>query len=136
MSDAFIKYAKPYAVQKIIAEAGNASPNMFEQETVERVVSNVQADASWQNQLTIIDPDAQDMVDKMIAAGIPAPDVVGFELTGSKGMTIGEAELAWLEEKIVYLTPTQEDYKEEFVSKHWTVITDESNISRTIFERR
>ena len=136
VSDAFIKYAKPYAVQKIIAEAGNASPNMFEQETVERVVSNVQADASWQNQLTIIDPDAQDMVDKMIAAGIPAPDVVGFELTGSKGMTIGEAELAWLEEKIVYLTPTQEDYKEEFVSKHWTVITDESNISRTIFERR
>lgn len=136
VSDAFIKFAKPYAVQKIIAEAGNAAPNMFEQNVVERIVSNEQADASWQEQLRIIDPDAQETVDKMIEAGIPAPDVVGFELTGAKGMTIGEAELAWLEEKVVYLTPAQEDCKEEFTRNHWDVITDESDISRTLFERR
>lgn len=29
VSDAYIKYAKPYAVQKIVAEAGNAAPKTF-----------------------------------------------------------------------------------------------------------
>lgn len=29
VSDALIKFAKPYAVQKIIAESGNAVPNLF-----------------------------------------------------------------------------------------------------------
>lgn len=54
--------------------------------------------------------------------GVPAPSVVGFELSDeSSGATIAEAEMVWEYKKIVWLLPEQKEYMDIFKGKGWTV---------------
>ena len=108
VSDALIKFAKPYAVQKIVAESGNALPNLFMNYNGGSVsVHSDTKDSGWQEQLMYISEEAQAVVNKLIAAHIPAPDIVGYELEDVNGASIGEAELAWLNCKVVCLLSEQ-----------------------------
>lgn len=127
VSDAYLKYAKPYAIQKIVAEAGVATPNLFDETSeIGFIHTSVAADDEWQDVLTYVDAEAQIMIEKMITAGIKAPSVVGYELEDSSGVTIGEAELAWEKERIVYLLPAQEQYSTAFRAAGWKVITNDN----------
>ena len=95
--------------------------------------SNSDADASWQEVLAYASRSAKQVIDKMIAAGIVAPDVVGYELEDATGSVIGEAELAWESRKTVYLLPEQEQYTADFRSNGWRIITNDSTIDYDSF---
>lgn len=136
VSDALIKFAKPYAVQKIIAESGNAVPNLFDNDSeVSNSAHSDTNDPGWQEQLMYISQDAQSIVNKLIAAHIPAPDIVGYELEDMSGASVGEAELAWLNCKVACVLPEQLDSKEAFIRAGWTVITEDTVIDPSVFER-
>jgi DEAD/DEAH box helicase domain-containing protein len=62
----------------------------------------------------------------LMAAGLPAPDSVGFELeTG--GEVAAEAELAWTSLKIVLLMPAHSEYRAVWKDNGWTVVTVEGD---------
>ena len=135
VSDVMIKYAKPYAVEKIVTEAAipfkaNPQKNDRVRVTVESKIDN-----NWLEQIQYVNPVAKEMVNKLISEGINAPDIVGYELEDHSGVSVGEAELAWLEDKVVYLTPQQETYKETFVDAGWRVLTNSSTNLMDSFER-
>ena len=135
VSDAYLKYAKPYAVQKIIVEAGSAIPAFYgtSAETVQPY-DNEQADEAWREVISYADSSARRIMDQLIAAGVDAPDVVGYELEDDKGASIGEAELAWEQKKIVYLLPAQEQYASAFNSAGWFVLTDNNPLNTEKFK--
>lgn len=134
VSDSYLKYAKPYAVQKIVAEIGANMPGFYKADTdAIEPYSNSDADASWQEVLAYASRSAKQVIDKMIAAGIVAPDVVGYELEDATGSVIGEAELAWESRKTVYLLPEQEQYTADFRSNGWRIITNDSTIDYDSF---
>ena len=66
--------------------------------------------------------------------GIPAPSVVGFELSDeSSGATIAEAEMAWEDRKVAWLLPEQEDYADVFRRKGWIVLLSSEKINIDVF---
>lgn len=88
----------------------------------------------WIENLEYIDQAAKSMADKLIALGVPAPSSVGYELEDDSGAGVAEAEMAWEEQKITYLTPMQEEYRSIFEAKGWTVITDNVEPTISIFK--
>lgn len=71
---------------------------------------------------------------EMYHNGVPAPSVVGFELSDeSSGATIAEAEMVWEYKKIVWLLPEQEEYMDIFKGKGWTVLLSSEEINRNVF---
>ena len=72
--------------------------------------------------------------DEMIKNGIPAPDVIGYELEqSSNGAVIGEASMAWTDKKIALLLPEQEEYMDAFIKKGWKVILSSESITKDVF---
>ena len=72
--------------------------------------------------------------DEMIKNGIPAPDVIGYELEqSSNGAVIGEASMAWTDKKIALLLPEQEEYKDTFIKEGWKVILSSESITKDVF---
>ena len=58
----------------------------------------------------------------LAGSGHPLPDEVGYELADAQGETIAEAELAWLEAKVVVLLDVQEDYVAIWLAQGWRVV--------------
>jgi hypothetical protein len=58
----------------------------------------------------------------LAGSGHPLPDEVGYELSDAHGETIAEAELAWLEAKVVVLLDVQEDYAAIWLAQGWRVV--------------
>ena len=66
--------------------------------------------------------------------GIPAPSVIGYELSDDlSGATIAEAEMAWEDKKIAWLLPEQEEYMDVFKSNGWTVLLSSEEININVF---
>ncbi len=59
---------------------------------------------------------------------ISVPEV-GYEFEDESGRVIGEAELAWSDTKIVYITEEQEEYRELLVSLGWKIIADTEELN-------
>ena len=135
VSDAYLKYASPYAVQKIVVESGTPAPNLFvDTSSAPPPHRNESANEEWQEVLSYTDSSAKAFMDRLIDAGVKAPSVVGYELENSSGISIAEAELAWVDMEIVYLLPTQEEYSATFIAAGWCVITNKTT-DLSIFER-
>jgi DEAD/DEAH box helicase domain-containing protein len=93
--------------------------------------------ASWLAVLEdLLDEKAQAAAKRFIDAGLPAPSTVGYELLDSAEAVIAEAEMAWEGARIVWLLPEQEVYQAIITAADWLVITGESAIDPTQFERR
>lgn len=107
-----------------------------EEETTSTAVSvDVVVDEKWNDLMDeFIDDIAITCASEMHRNGIPAPSVVGYELSDdSNGATIAEAEMAWEAEKIVWLLPEQEEYVDAFKSKGWTVLLSSEEININVF---
>ena len=71
--------------------------------------------------------------ERCIELGIPAPSSAGFELAGDDGAIVAEAELAWAERKIAFLTDEQNASNDAFINEGWKIITAEDEISPSLF---
>ncbi len=97
--------------------------------------TSIKVDDNWNDIMDeFIDDIAITCATEMYKNGIPAPSVVGFELSNdTNGATIAEAEMAWEDEKIAWLLPDQEDYADTFKSKGWTVLLSSEKITTKVF---
>jgi len=92
-------------------------------------------DDNWNNIMDeFIDDIAITCATEIHKNGIPAPSIVGFELSDdSNGATIAEAEMAWEDKKIAWLLPDQEDYADLFKKRGWTVLYSNEEITMKVF---
>ena len=97
--------------------------------------TNVVVDEKWNEIMDdFIDDIAITCATEMHNNGIPAPSVVGFELSDeSSGATIAEAEMAWEEKKVAWLLPEQEEYADVFKNNGWTVLLSSEEININVF---
>jgi DEAD/DEAH box helicase domain-containing protein len=93
-------------------------------------------DTAWAEALEqTLDATAKAMAEKMIELGMPAPSIVGFELTDESGEVIAEAEMAWEAQKIAFLLPEQSE-STAFEAHGWLVLTADSELTKEIFDGR
>lgn len=76
-------------------------------------------DDALERALATCGADARELVRAVAAMGLSLPHV-GFELTGASGRVIGEAELAWPDNKLAWFTTSQAGYVEPFQAQGWT----------------
>ena len=97
--------------------------------------TEVVVDEKWDDIMdNFIDDIAITCATEMHNNGIPAPSVVGFELSDeSSGATIAEAEMAWEDRKVAWLLPEQEDYADVFKRKGWIVLLSSEKINIDVF---
>lgn len=108
--------------------------NMSEADTDSMLVDNVTDDV-WAEVLDeLIDDIAKVYAVSMMKAGIPVPDIVGYELEDpNTGADIAEAEMAWENKKIAWLLPEQEKYEARFLSYGWKVIKSSDSVDTAVF---
>ena len=71
-------------------------------------------------------------MDKCVSLGIEPPSIVGFEFEKG-GIIVAEAEMAWEDKKVVYLTSDQVgDNKQIFEDEGWTVVTSNNDIESVL----
>ena len=97
--------------------------------------TDVVVDEKWNDIMDeFIDDIAITCATEMYNNGVPAPSVVGFELSDeSSGATIAEAEMVWEYKKIVWLLPEQKEYMDIFKGKGWTVLLSSEEININVF---
>ena len=89
--------------------------------------------SEWDNVLEeLFDDAAKDMAEKLKGANAPVPDEIGYELTENDEV-IAEIEMAWTESKIAYLTEDQMEYEEILTDKGWTIINNDTAVSKDMF---
>ena len=114
----------------------NLGTIIAEDDTPEAMTStNIVVDEKWNDIMDeFIDDIAITCATEMHHNGIPAPSVVGFELSDeSSGATIAEAEMAWEDNKIAWLLPEQEDYADVFKGNGWTVLLSSEEVNMKVF---
>lgn len=112
----------------------NQIPATVQSESAEVNQDNV-ANEAWAEVMTqIFEDEAKECASKLIALGVSAPSMVGYELTNSKGAIIAECELVWENEKIAFLLADQVDHKETFEENGWTVFTSNDSLSVEMFQ--
>jgi DEAD/DEAH box helicase domain-containing protein len=80
----------------------------------------------------IIDDSTLSFAKKCIELNIPQPTSVGYELVNENEEVIGEAELAWVSQKIALLTPEQDESVDAFAKNGWTVVRTEDEEIATL----
>ena len=63
---------------------------------------------------------------------IHAPAVCGYDRP-CRCEVVAEIELAWTKKKIAYLTEDQSEYEEILTEKGWTIIHNDTAVSKEIF---
>ena len=81
-------------------------------------------EADWMYAMELVAPDLRRLVRDLFERHSPVP-VVGFELIGSAGVVLAEAELAWPEKSVAVLLPEQWDSILEFENAGWHVFCGE-----------
>lgn len=106
-----------------------------EPETEVPVDTPVSVDAKWNDALEgLFDDVAKTCATEMMNNGIPAPDVVGYELGDeNSGAVVAEAEMVWEVRKIAWLLPEQEEYAEKFTKRGWKVIVSTETVESSLF---
>lgn len=93
------------------------------------------ANEAWAEVITqIFEDEAKECANKLIALGVSAPSMVGYELVNLKGAIIAECELAWENERIAFLLEDQVDNKESFEENGWRVFTTDDSLSVEMFQ--
>lgn len=76
----------------------------------------------WQDTYDqLFDDLARLVAQELEGLGSVPPSSVGFELTNEKGAIIGEAEMAWESQKVVWLLPGQDGNRSVFEARGWKV---------------
>lgn len=80
----------------------------------------------------LFEDEAIEMATKLDKLDIKIPSSVGYELINTSGSVIGEGELAWEEEKVVFLLNEQLRNKKQFLNEGWTIFTTDDEIPSSI----
>jgi DEAD/DEAH box helicase domain-containing protein len=81
----------------------------------------------------LFEDDVKAYASELKTAGISAPDEVGYELVGNDGEVLATIEMAWIEQRVAYLTDEQSADKDVLIEAGWTIISKETTIDITIF---
>ena len=122
-----IKYSPPSRFH-----ANIASPFVLALEVVHNLLCNGSTADSDNVLEELFDDAAKDMAEKLKGANAPVPDEIGYELTENDEV-IAEIEIAWTESKIAYLTEDQMEYEEILTDKGWTIINNDTAVSKDMF---
>jgi DEAD/DEAH box helicase domain-containing protein len=80
-------------------------------------------DSVWDKISKLADEDVRDVIHILANVSVPIPEV-GYELINEKDLCIGEAELAWENQKIAFLLDYQlEEYRNQFEKYSWDIVT-------------
>ncbi|SFJ71334.1 type I restriction enzyme, R subunit [Thermoflavimicrobium dichotomicum] len=83
-----------------------------------RVTStSVQLSEEWLSQ---IHEQYQEAAKQLVLGGVPEPKI-GYEFVNSAGTVEAEAEFAWPDQKVCFLTPLQADFRDKIRARGWKV---------------
>jgi DEAD/DEAH box helicase domain-containing protein len=82
----------------------------------------------------IFDAFARAFAIRCAGIGIPAPDIIGYELIGESGQVIGEAEMAWERFKVAFLLDEQSESREAFQAVGWVTVFIDDEIQTDWFK--
>jgi DEAD/DEAH box helicase domain-containing protein len=86
--------------------------------------------SAWDAIAQLADRELQDWLSGAAGAGLPLP-MVGYEHLSGNGMVDAEAELAWFEQKAVFLMNFQkEEFQSTFEQQGWTVFDIDTDIEK------
>ena len=74
----------------------------------------------WQDAIELAAPEVHDLLRELSVRGAPVPEV-GFELVGTGGAILAEAELAWPEHEIAVLLADHVEQVAAFEQAGWRV---------------
>ena len=74
-----------------------------------------------------------EFADKLKSAGVKAPDDSGYGITNFRGAVIAELDLAWISNKIGFMTEEQAEEREAAENAGWKIFTTEDEIDITLF---
>ena len=80
----------------------------------------------WRDAVGLAASELHALLRELSARGAPVPEV-GFELIGSRGAVLAEAELGWPVEKVAVLLPDQEAHVAAFENAGWQVFTSSAD---------
>jgi DEAD/DEAH box helicase domain-containing protein len=84
----------------------------------------------------IFDSEIKQAAREMMARQIPQPPTLGFELANPAGTVVAEAEMAWPDLKIVFLSPEQANFKRIFSAMGWKTFDALNPLTLSPFEGR
>ena len=79
----------------------------------------------WEEVFELVNERILPIVEDLSLKHIPLPEV-GYELLSSNGEVCGEAELAWENLKLAFLTKDQKDYAQKFNEMGWMVVFEDN----------
>jgi DEAD/DEAH box helicase domain-containing protein len=91
--------------------------------------------AGWNEVLELVIEGARNGAGMLAEAGAPPPDHVGYEHSSDAGSVLAEAELAWIESRLVVIVEGQREYEETWKSLGWGVIVVEGDWPSQVLER-
>ena len=101
--------------------------------TVPAVTEQVSANSEWDGVLEeLFDEMAKNMAMALKETNAPIPDEIGYELVDNDEV-IAEIEMAWFDSKIAYLTEYQMEYEEILSENGWTIINNDTTVSKDMF---
>jgi DEAD/DEAH box helicase domain-containing protein len=121
------------AVSQIGIELSVYTPLIQVFEQTKAAEPSVIIDEAWKDSLEYMVEEAKPIVKKLISLGVRAPSATGYELANEAGAIIAEAEIAWIENRIVFLTDIQKEFAQTFTVNGWKVITKDSELTIDIF---
>ena len=77
----------------------------------------------WKQALEEVDEELRELLASLAGSDIPPPEI-GFELAGSSGKVVAEAEIGWPDHKVAVLIPHQSEHESAFVSGGWRLLRD------------
>ncbi len=77
-------------------------------------------DTEWRQALEIADESLHELLRSLARLSVPVP-TVGYELAGAGGEVVGEAEIAWPENRLAVLIDNIQPFKGEFHRAGWRV---------------
>lgn len=79
-------------------------------------------DLAWQAAFNQVVKAVKSGLEELARLEVIPPDVVGYELPDANGDVLAEAELAWVERKVVLLLDNQDDYAPQWQAQGWQYV--------------
>ncbi|MBU1282126.1 MAG: DEAD/DEAH box helicase [Gammaproteobacteria bacterium] len=79
-------------------------------------------DSAWQAIFNQVVKSVKPGLEQLVTLGVVPPDAVGYELPSLDGDVLAEAELAWVEKRLVLLLENQDDYAPEWQTHGWQCV--------------
>ncbi|MCB1633304.1 MAG: DEAD/DEAH box helicase [Xanthomonadales bacterium] len=96
--------------------------DLVETRTLAPEPSTAPSASPWSALISSLVAELVDGAKALEAEGCPAPEEIGFELSVDGETVEAQAELAWLQGRLVVLTRDQIEYQDAWLAHHWQVV--------------